>query len=158
MLTFVEFYASLMGFLNFKLFTSLNLKYPPQVRQHIATETTSLLCCCCCCCCCRLKGCLLLLKPQPSHRRLWTPILWKVERWRITQRWVECGGCHGFSVVLSSCSCWHPLGKVWPGSSQKVRPDLLLIFLRRLIFENCFSPTQTLRKTLALTSLWIMLQ
>lgn len=32
MLTFVEFYASLMGFVNFKLFTGLNLKYPPQVR------------------------------------------------------------------------------------------------------------------------------
>ncbi len=31
MLTFVEFYASIMGFVNFKLFTMLNLKYPPQV-------------------------------------------------------------------------------------------------------------------------------
>ena len=31
MLTFVEFYSSLMGFVNFKLFTTLNLKYPPQV-------------------------------------------------------------------------------------------------------------------------------
>lgn len=34
MLTFVEFYASLMGFVNFKLFTSLNLKYPPQVSRQ----------------------------------------------------------------------------------------------------------------------------
>lgn len=31
MLTFVEFYASLVGFINFKLFTGLNMKYPPQV-------------------------------------------------------------------------------------------------------------------------------
>ena len=30
MLTFVEFYATLMGFVNFKLYHSLNLKYPPQ--------------------------------------------------------------------------------------------------------------------------------
>lgn len=34
MLTFVEFYASLMGFVNFKLYTSLNLKYPPQVQPY----------------------------------------------------------------------------------------------------------------------------
>lgn len=33
MLTFVEFYASLVGFVNFKLFMSLNLKYPPQVSS-----------------------------------------------------------------------------------------------------------------------------
>ena len=33
MLTFVEFYATLMGFVNFKLYHSLNLKYPPQVLE-----------------------------------------------------------------------------------------------------------------------------
>ena len=32
MLTFIEFYASLLGFINFKLYSSMNLKYPPQVR------------------------------------------------------------------------------------------------------------------------------
>ena len=31
MLTFVEFYSALMGFMNFRLYHSLNLKYPPQV-------------------------------------------------------------------------------------------------------------------------------
>ena len=29
MLTFVEFYSALMGFTNFRLYHSLNLKYPP---------------------------------------------------------------------------------------------------------------------------------
>ena len=33
MLTFVEFYATLMGFVNFRLYHSLNLKYPPQVKM-----------------------------------------------------------------------------------------------------------------------------
>jgi pescadillo protein len=32
MLTFVEFYATLIGFINFKLYHSLNLKYPPQIE------------------------------------------------------------------------------------------------------------------------------
>jgi pescadillo protein len=32
MLTFVEFYATLVGFINFKLYHSLNLKYPPQIE------------------------------------------------------------------------------------------------------------------------------
>lgn len=32
MLTFVEFYATLMGFINFRLYHSLNLKYPPQIE------------------------------------------------------------------------------------------------------------------------------
>lgn len=31
MLTFVEFYTTVMGFTNFRLYHSLNLKYPPQV-------------------------------------------------------------------------------------------------------------------------------
>ncbi|KAL5477327.1 hypothetical protein EMCRGX_G024116 [Ephydatia muelleri] len=31
MLTFIEFYASLLGFINFKLYSSMNLKYPPQI-------------------------------------------------------------------------------------------------------------------------------
>ena len=41
MLTFVEFYASLVGFINFKLYHTLNLNYPPQVYTH--THTLSLL-------------------------------------------------------------------------------------------------------------------
>ena len=32
MLVFVEFYQTLLEFINFKLYNSLNLKYPPQVR------------------------------------------------------------------------------------------------------------------------------
>ena len=31
MSTFVEFYTTLLGFINFRLYSSLNLKYPPQV-------------------------------------------------------------------------------------------------------------------------------
>ena len=31
MLTFIEFYATLLGFINYKLYNSLNLKYPPMV-------------------------------------------------------------------------------------------------------------------------------
>ena len=31
MLVFVEFYETLLDFINFKLYNSLNLKYPPQV-------------------------------------------------------------------------------------------------------------------------------
>ena len=31
MLTFIEFYASLLAFINFKLYNSMNLKYPPQI-------------------------------------------------------------------------------------------------------------------------------
>ena len=34
MLTFVEFYSALMGFMNFRLYHSLNLKYPPQVNRN----------------------------------------------------------------------------------------------------------------------------
>ena len=34
MLTFVEFYSALMGFMNFRLYHSLNLKYPPQVNWN----------------------------------------------------------------------------------------------------------------------------
>ena len=33
MQTFVEFYATLLGFVNFKLYSSLNLHYPPKVRN-----------------------------------------------------------------------------------------------------------------------------
>jgi pescadillo protein len=33
MLTFLEFYEVLMGFINFKLFNSMNMKYPPSVDQ-----------------------------------------------------------------------------------------------------------------------------
>ena len=34
MLTFVEFYSALMGSMNFRLYHSLNLKYPPQVNWN----------------------------------------------------------------------------------------------------------------------------
>ncbi len=33
MLTFIEFHASILGFVNFKLYNSLNLKYPPVVSM-----------------------------------------------------------------------------------------------------------------------------
>lgn len=38
MLTFVEFYSALMGFMNFRLYHSLNLKYPPQVSKNILSD------------------------------------------------------------------------------------------------------------------------
>ena len=31
MLTFIEFYTTLIGFVNFKLFNMVNLHYPPKV-------------------------------------------------------------------------------------------------------------------------------
>jgi len=34
MLTFIEIYASLLGFINYRLYHSLNLKYPPTVSFH----------------------------------------------------------------------------------------------------------------------------
>lgn len=33
MATFTEFYTTLLGFVNFRLYHSLNLVYPPKVRQ-----------------------------------------------------------------------------------------------------------------------------
>lgn len=41
MLTFLEFYSALLGFVNFNLYHSLNLKYPPQVsaRASVCTYT-----------------------------------------------------------------------------------------------------------------------
>ena len=42
MLTFVEFYSALMGFMNFRLYHSLNLKYPPQVLNWIIVILPSL--------------------------------------------------------------------------------------------------------------------
>ena len=46
MLTFVEFYATLMGFVNYRIFSSLNLKYPPQVGGTVggASEAVLTLC------------------------------------------------------------------------------------------------------------------
>lgn len=32
MLTFIEFYKTLLGFINFKLFNSVGLFYPPKVK------------------------------------------------------------------------------------------------------------------------------
>lgn len=32
MATFVEFYTTLLGFVNYRLYSSMNLKYPPQVK------------------------------------------------------------------------------------------------------------------------------
>ena len=67
MLTFVEFYATLMGFINLKLFHSLNVKYPPQVWRTdswtyeyslFGTVITS-----------RLRDLPLLLRLLPCHHR-----------------------------------------------------------------------------------------
>lgn len=39
MLTFVEFYSALMGFVNYKLYATLNLKYPPQVCEYMQVQS-----------------------------------------------------------------------------------------------------------------------
>lgn len=36
MATFTEFYTTLLGFVNFRLYQSLNLHYPPKVRPSPA--------------------------------------------------------------------------------------------------------------------------
>lgn len=43
MKTFTEFYVTLMGFINFKLFSSLNLSYPPKVASVLNTDQADLL-------------------------------------------------------------------------------------------------------------------
>jgi pescadillo protein len=43
MRTFTEFYVTLMGFINFKLFSSLNLSYPPQVASSLTHDQQELL-------------------------------------------------------------------------------------------------------------------
>ncbi|OWF44823.1 Pescadillo-like [Mizuhopecten yessoensis] len=40
MQTFVEFYTTMMGFINFKLFYTLNLHYPPKVKWNLYYNTT----------------------------------------------------------------------------------------------------------------------
>lgn len=39
MATFTEFYTTLLGFVNFRLYQSLNLVYPPKVRPPPAPGT-----------------------------------------------------------------------------------------------------------------------
>jgi pescadillo len=38
MLTFLEFYRCLMGFINFKLYSEINLKYPPVATEEVVQE------------------------------------------------------------------------------------------------------------------------
>nr|GEU73174.1 pescadillo homolog [Tanacetum cinerariifolium] len=42
MLTFLEFYETLFGFLNFKLYESINLKYPPIIDPRLKALATDL--------------------------------------------------------------------------------------------------------------------
>lgn len=45
MLTFIEFYATMLGFINFQLYHTLNLHYPPQLLDnHSASEKSSEYC------------------------------------------------------------------------------------------------------------------
>lgn len=39
MATFTEFYTTLLGFVNFRLYHSLNLHYPPKVKPPLALGT-----------------------------------------------------------------------------------------------------------------------
>ena len=41
MLTFLEFYETLMKFVNYKLFKSISLKYPPKVDQGLESKLDS---------------------------------------------------------------------------------------------------------------------
>lgn len=41
MLTFIEFYSTLVGFINFQLYHSLNMHYPPKL-EHTDTEATAI--------------------------------------------------------------------------------------------------------------------
>ena len=73
MLTFVEFYATLMGFVNFKLYHSLNLKYPPQVCVCLCVCVYCVLCVwnrvippSCCHCSPQIEG----LPPPPAAQSL----------------------------------------------------------------------------------------
>lgn len=43
MLTFLEFYQTLLGFVNFKLYSELNLKYPPMSHQQLEDDGADLL-------------------------------------------------------------------------------------------------------------------
>ena len=38
MLTFVEFYTTMIGFVNFKLYNMLNLHYPPKVSSSLTAK------------------------------------------------------------------------------------------------------------------------
>ena len=38
MLTFVEFYTTMIGFVNFKLYNMLNLHYPPKVSSSLTAN------------------------------------------------------------------------------------------------------------------------
>ena len=49
MLTFLEFYTTLMGFVLFKLYASLNLRYPPYLNHNMANEGSSFLLSSCSC-------------------------------------------------------------------------------------------------------------
>lgn len=40
MATFTEFYTTLLGFVNFRLYQSLNLHYPPKVGPALAFSST----------------------------------------------------------------------------------------------------------------------
>ncbi|XP_015669135.1 pescadillo homolog [Protobothrops mucrosquamatus] len=39
MATFTEFYTTLLGFVNFRLYQSLNLHYPPKIESHCSAES-----------------------------------------------------------------------------------------------------------------------
>ncbi|XP_022237208.1 pescadillo-like isoform X1 [Limulus polyphemus] len=41
MITFTEFYTTMLGFVNFKLFHSINLYYPPKLQEDLALEDDS---------------------------------------------------------------------------------------------------------------------
>ena len=43
MLTFLEFYRTLLGFVNFKLYHSVGIRYPPQVRRSTETNRINLM-------------------------------------------------------------------------------------------------------------------
>lgn len=41
MLTFIEFYTTMLGFINFQLYHNMNLHYPPQLKINNTDETTT---------------------------------------------------------------------------------------------------------------------